>query len=328
MARKAIYDENAIDRIPVCLKFEKDDEFYTEFVVPLRQNRELSSFIIKLLRTYYEKEAVSKAIDDVLEEESPFAAIRESIEKLADINIVNNMAISSMKGALNMGKSVLNETQKPTEEKRPSSVVEGFEDTVGFEVEPEIEKVLLENRPIEEIVKNSQQILEQQSEDNASSIGNSSNISEEIEQRFQKIEGKLSTVDAINSKLDMLLAGMGATVASQEVTVEPTVEPTAESRVEVETSQEVIVEPADTINEENKVNVIVGTETEDEEEIDLDAEVEEVPTIKSMDDIMAEALAMSQKKVDNEKKEEADTIKIEPPKPKVPKAFSKLAGSI
>lgn len=345
MARKPIYNEDVIERLPVCLRFDKNDEFYKEFVIPLKQTRELSGFIVKLLKTYYDQKDVAKAVDDVLEEESPFAAMHESLEKIAELNMNNQMAINSMKGAVNAGKAVLNETQEGVDTKpQYSSVVEGFEDTVGFEVSPQMEKALLENKSITDVIKeqNVAEVVIEDAEHTGVNTKNSA-VNPMIEQRFKKIEDKLSTVDDINVKLDLLLKTMGSgtvgsdTVASTESIVE---EPSAvESTVEnVEnnivtdneniTSDEVIVEPV--------VQIKPGVEYEpinNDVEVDLDAEedlgVSEPMPVNSapmsVEEMMAEAMKMSQAKADEEAKA---APKVEEVKPKVPKAFKKLAGSI
>ena len=341
MARKPIYNEDVIERLPVCLRFDKNDEFYKEFVIPLKQTRELSGFIVKLLKTYYDQENVAKAVDEVLEDESPFAAMHESLEKIAELNMNNQMAINSMKGAVNAGKSVLNGVQGDNSE-RPtySSVVEGFEDTVGFEVAPQMERALLENRSIVEVIKEqSQQEIQSAESKTVDAEENKPIVMDAvIEQRFKKIEDKLGTVDDMNSKLDILLRTIGGGVGASTVESSKVEIPVENSEIVVENNVEKVEESIENnVKVEPIVEIKAGIEYEHVEEtvnneIELDAGEDlgvEEPSISntpmSVEAMMAEAMKLSQAKADEETK---STPKTEEVKPKVPKAFKKLAGSI
>ena len=310
MPRKPVVEESQIARIPVCLKFDVNDEFYTNFVLSLKQTRELSTFIVKILKTYYEKSTVSKAVDEVLEEESPFASIRESLERIAEMNITNHMAISSMKGTLNIGKSVLSGVQNSQEdEEEDRGVVKGFENEVGFEVDPKIEPLLLQGKSAEEIIQIVAEgnVVEENVEVESTAPENKV-TDEATEQRFRQIEKKLEVVDTINQKLDTFLSSFMTNNVKPVDNV---------SEVNVENSVEnVKSEVIDVIVEDKEATVTVDN-IDDETEIDLDAEF-------SVDDIMEQALAMSQATADATKT--VEIVKEE--KPKVSKAFSKLVSSI
>lgn len=342
MARKPIYNEDVIERLPVCLRFDKNDEFYKEFVIPLKQTRELSGFIVKLLKTYYDQKDVAKAVDDVLEEESPFATMHESLEKLAELNMNNQMAINSMKGAVNAGKTVLNDVQGGVEAKpQYSSVVEGFEDTVGFEVSPQMEKALLENKSIADVIKeqNATEVVIEENTESNETDNESSAVNPLIEQRFKKIEDKLSTVDDMNAKIDLLLKAMSGGVSinanesnvEESSVVESTVE-TVENNIVAEnedaTSDEVVVEPIVQIKpgvEYEPINNDVEVNLSAEEDLGVAEPTHISSAPMSVEEMMAEAMKMSQAKADEEAKA---APKVEEAKPKVPKAFKKLAGSI
>lgn len=309
MPRKPVVEESQIARIPVCLKFDVNDEFYTNFVLSLKQTRELSTFIVKILKTYYEKSTVSKAVDEVLEEESPFASIRESLERIAEMNITNHMAISSMKGTLNIGKSVLSGVQNSQEdEEEDRGVVKGFENEVGFEVDPKIEPLLLQGKSAEEIIQIVAEgnVVEENVEVESTAPENKV-TDEATEQRFRQIEKKLEVVDTINQKLDTFLSSFMTNNVKPVDNV---------SEVNVENSVEnVKSEVIDVIVEDKEATVTVDN-IDDETEIDLDAEF-------SVEDIMEQALAMSQATADATK-----TVEVVEEKPKVSKAFSKLVSSI
>lgn len=311
MPRKPVVEESQIARIPVCLKFDVNDEFYTNFVLSLKQTRELSTFIVKILKTYYEKSTVSKAVDEVLEEESPFASIRESLERIAEMNVTNHMAISSMKGTLNIGKSVLSGVQNSQEdENEDRGVVKGFENEVGFEVDPKIEPLLLQGKSAEEIMQIVAEgnVVEEENSEVESNVIEKGVTDEATEQRFRQIEKKLEVVDTINQKLDTFLNSfMTNNVKSVENVSEVNVENSVEN-VKSEVIDVIVEEQEDAVKVDN---------IDDETEIDLDAEF-------SVEDIMEQALAMSQATADATKTVEV----VEEEKPKVSKAFSKLVSSI
>ena len=310
MPRKPVVEESQIARIPVCLKFDVNDDFYTNFVLSLKQTRELSTFIVKILKTYYEKSTVSKAVDEVLEEESPFASIRESLERIAEMNITNHMAISSMKGTLNIGKSVLSGVQNSQEdEEEDRGVVKGFENEVGFEVDPKIEPLLLQGKSAEEIIQIVAEgnVVEENVEVESTAPENKV-TDEATEQRFRQIEKKLEVVDTINQKLDTFLSSFMINNVKPVENV---------SEVNVENSVENVKNEVIDVIVEDKEDAVTVDDIDDETEIDLDAEF-------SVDDIMEQALAMSQATADATKT--VEVVKEE--KPKVSKAFSKLVSSI
>lgn len=69
-------------RIPVSLKFDKNSSFYREFVAPKRESRELSEFIVNLMRVYYENDRLRVALDEAIDELTPFGKIKKQLERI------------------------------------------------------------------------------------------------------------------------------------------------------------------------------------------------------------------------------------------------------
>lgn len=69
-------------RIPVSLKFDTDTDVYRDLIIELRDNRELSPFIVQLLTFYYEDDEVRDLINYKREENNPFSALKEQITKI------------------------------------------------------------------------------------------------------------------------------------------------------------------------------------------------------------------------------------------------------
>lgn len=65
MSTKATTNET-IKRLPISLKFDASSKFYTEFIEGLRENRNLTSFIVDILEVYYTQPEVKKLVDRVL----------------------------------------------------------------------------------------------------------------------------------------------------------------------------------------------------------------------------------------------------------------------
>ena len=330
MGRKPIIEENQLSRVAVCLKFDVNSDFYNELVVPLRRTRDLSTFIVKLLKTYYDESSVTEVVDEAMGESSPFASIRESLERIAEMNITNQMAINSVKNTLEAGKSVLDEVQQnfsamPQEEVDNTDIVEGFENVVGFEVDPSIEPLVLQRKPITKLIGSITPKQEQQEEvvEIAPEIVEAEVKGEQtqsIEQRVMLIEKKLESVDTMNSKLDKLLATLtsGATVVNDTPNVEiidtPVENPveSVESEIVVEATSNEIVEDVEVIA------TVKDSPIDDEEELDLDADIDE-------DALFEQAMAMSQANVAAMQENEVAEEEAPPP---VSKAFSKLLNSI
>ena len=69
-------------RIPVSLKFDMDSDVYKDLIIDLKDNRELSPFIVQLLTLYYEDDEVRDLINFKREQNNPFSALREQLTKI------------------------------------------------------------------------------------------------------------------------------------------------------------------------------------------------------------------------------------------------------
>ena len=88
----------AVVRTPISLKFDDDtSSFYVNLIAPLKDNKELSTFTLDLLKLYYENEEVRDALDRYREEHSPINLIQKQITRIA-VNHQNNMMTTGMIG--------------------------------------------------------------------------------------------------------------------------------------------------------------------------------------------------------------------------------------
>ena len=69
-------------RIPVSLKFEKD-EMYFNFIKPAREDKSLTKTILNLLRAYYEDDEIRKLVDARNAGEDILKALNEEIDRIA-----------------------------------------------------------------------------------------------------------------------------------------------------------------------------------------------------------------------------------------------------
>ncbi len=84
-------------RLPISLRFDDDDsEFYEGFIEEKKNNRELSTLILDLLRVYYENEVVRDIVENYRIENSPFLKIHAEINRIAMEHSKNTISTSMM----------------------------------------------------------------------------------------------------------------------------------------------------------------------------------------------------------------------------------------
>lgn len=74
----------SVVRTPISLKFEDDtSSFYLGLIEPLKENRNLSTFIMDLLKFYYEREDVRLMFEEFKAQNGPLAEIQKQINRIA-----------------------------------------------------------------------------------------------------------------------------------------------------------------------------------------------------------------------------------------------------
>lgn len=75
------------ERIPVSLRLDTEAEYYTEVVAPLKSNRELSGFLVTVLKAYHASEDVRASLapflDENIEVVSTFERVLEAIDTIS-----------------------------------------------------------------------------------------------------------------------------------------------------------------------------------------------------------------------------------------------------
>lgn len=93
-------------RIPVSLRVDTSSELYYSLVEPLRQNRDLSTFIITLLTLYLENDTVKEIVDDYLMGYTAKAQVEAHIQEIANLQGKSVRAIEDFEVATqNIGTS-------------------------------------------------------------------------------------------------------------------------------------------------------------------------------------------------------------------------------
>lgn len=188
-------------RIPVCLKFDADEPFFNDFVAPLKDSKDLSTFIIKLLRCYYETDTVREGVDDTLATGRPFEVINQGLQRIIDTHNENVMALSGMQSAVMQGRSVM------------EGVAADFVEEFGEEYEStERQRVLEHNRLLAERQKQLKDVqLEQGTGSTPTPLV--------LEARVNLIEQRLNKVDSIDSQLQQIMQAMGIAAPSVQADV-------------------------------------------------------------------------------------------------------------
>ena len=70
-------------RIPVSLKFDIYEEFYQDFIHPMRQERRLSDMIVNLLRAYYEDAEIRRLVDTRVLGQEEIDELNREIERIS-----------------------------------------------------------------------------------------------------------------------------------------------------------------------------------------------------------------------------------------------------
>jgi len=83
-------------RIPVSLKFDRDEFFYT-LIEPMKSDRWLSTFIVEMLRLYYEDAEVREAYVRFAKRNEPVAKIKLQLERIQAEHNKSVMAVGALK---------------------------------------------------------------------------------------------------------------------------------------------------------------------------------------------------------------------------------------
>ena len=72
-----------IKRLPISLKFEDTSEdFYTDFIEPKKNDKELTTFITDLLKAYYYNDDIRMRVDSYIIDQNPYIKIHEQLQKI------------------------------------------------------------------------------------------------------------------------------------------------------------------------------------------------------------------------------------------------------
>lgn len=83
-------------RIPVSLAFEKNSDFYQEFILDLKDQRQLSTLIVDLLYAYYQDKDLKSIMDVVITSDDPMSAVRDQISRVKMEHNKNMMTTSML----------------------------------------------------------------------------------------------------------------------------------------------------------------------------------------------------------------------------------------
>lgn len=90
-------------RIPVSLKFEKDD-FFHDFVEPIKNDRGLSTLIVGLLRLYYENTTVKAEYEEFIKLTDPLFRIKQQLDRMVLEHSKSMMAAEALEEVIESKK--------------------------------------------------------------------------------------------------------------------------------------------------------------------------------------------------------------------------------
>lgn len=130
-------------RLPISLRFDDDDsEFYEGFIEEKKNNRELSTLILDLLRVYYENEVVREIVENYRIENSPFLKIHAEINRIAMEHSKNTIATNMMGDyTRNEVKKSENSTSENSQQESPK-LIAASEEEMQSRINEGVEKAL------------------------------------------------------------------------------------------------------------------------------------------------------------------------------------------
>lgn len=233
-------------RVQLSLIFT-DEDLFDNFITPLKENKELSGLIIKLLKTYYENDEVRDAVegisyDNVFEDGGQVIDSTEAINQMRQTLAMQDFLFEQAKQTLDDGASEMDALMRANDIAKQAGVVKTESGDNG-EV---LAKLIIENP----------------TSDSNPSTGVNSADNSELEGRVKKIE------DAISGIFDLLKNGT-YTQSTSTTSVMPVVEKTDEV-VETPILKEEVEVP---LIKEDKSEVLANQEVTPELKSDTVAEV-------------------------------------------------------
>lgn len=279
-------------RIPVSLKVEDNGDFY-DFVLSLRDSKELSSFIIDLLKIYFDNKEVKDKVDAILNIYNPFTELKE---RLLKIQLEHSKAV--------MATNLLDNKIK--------SVVEKIEDNNGDD-------------PSEDLfndIKNVYSLLDGESinviNKDDSMIETSETSVSDNEDKFSKLENRVSQIEFIlKDILEMLKSDKGNKEDNKQEDLE--------SKAVVKDLSYVQYNASENINSNEEKDVLDSVEKEDSKV----KEEKEESEISTNEHVLDSNVGSAKEDnpfliVKNSEDEEGSKDEVK----KVPSTFNKLMKSI
>lgn len=112
-------------RLPISLRFDDDDsDFYYGFIEQKKNDRELSSLILNLLRVYYENEDVRNIVNDYEISKSPYLHIHEQLERIALEHSRQSVSTEMLNDFNDNARKKVSEPPEPVKEEKSEEKVQ------------------------------------------------------------------------------------------------------------------------------------------------------------------------------------------------------------
>lgn len=101
-------------KIGVSLKFDQNTEFYKEFVKLKKDQKQLASFIVRMLEAYYNSETVKQAVDGYMDDGSMLAQMSDILNNISLNHQKNIASLSGIKYTVDGAVDTLNRGMSDT----------------------------------------------------------------------------------------------------------------------------------------------------------------------------------------------------------------------
>lgn len=282
-------------RVPVSLKFDTEAEFYNNFVLDLKENKQLSDFAVNMLKAYYEHDEVKAALAPYIESTNPFAEARLQLERIQLQHTKNIMTTTMMA-------------------QHTQSAIVGMEQNISLGETPKQEKV-------ESLGAPSQPSQPQ------------SDLEERLKMVEKALPTILDMLGEIKGSMDSKPVPVTTAVeAPISAPYKPTVEPEPELVVEEHNIEETIQLPV--VEEETAPLVILEEEKPVHNQVEssispsIEPKQPETPVVMPETPVvMPEPPVIEPPLIIFDSEESFEEPVVEEPKPKKPASFGKLLSS-
>lgn len=120
-------------RIPVSLKFDVESDFYQNFILDMKENKTLASFIVDILQSYHENETVKVTVHKNMDSNNPYTEIYNQLDR---IQLEHSKTLTNVSMLATHNQTAMEDMENN---------IAGFQDTATSSPEPPTPQIGMNN---------------------------------------------------------------------------------------------------------------------------------------------------------------------------------------